>query len=191
MTRAFLAVYPDPAARAALATCLVGLASDVPRGVRWTSPEQAHLTLRFFGNLTDGDVTTAARVVSELTATREPFSLAWGGLGAFPGWRRPRVIWIGAGSGGAELEALAADLDDGFAAAGLGRADRPFRSHLTLGRCRDGAALDPVTLERLRRRPVDIPPGRVTAVCLMESRLGPRGAAHHLLAEARLGEGSK
>ena len=191
MTRTFVAVYPDTDARAALAACLARLAADVPRGVRWIPPDQAHLTLRFFGDLTDEAVTVATRVVSSITAARPPFTLAWGGLGAFPDWRRPRVIWIGAGTGGAELEALAADFDHGFHAAGLGRADRPFRSHLTLGRCRVGETLDPATIERLRSWPVDLPPSPVTVVRLMASRLERRGAAHHLLSDARLGEGAE
>jgi 2'-5' RNA ligase len=103
------------------------------------------------------------------------------GVGAFPDWRRPRVLWIGAGAGGEDLEDLARRLDLGFGEAGLGRADKPFKTHLTIGRVREGSRLDPGEIEALRREPFATPPFEVVALRLMASELTRDGARHGLI----------
>ena len=71
MTRAFVAVYPDDAARRAVSDFLAGAAAREARSVRWTKPEQVHFTLRFFGDLDDEGVRGLAGIlIRTLTAVR-------------------------------------------------------------------------------------------------------------------------
>lgn len=92
--RLFLALPAPPALHARLAAL-----QDELRAATWelrfTRPEDLHLTLHFLG-------ATPARLVDDLDrelgavahATR-PFDLACGGLGAFPSLAEPRVVWAG------------------------------------------------------------------------------------------------
>jgi len=106
-TRAFVAVHPDAAALAAVGDLLARLAEREPHAVRWIRPEQAHFTLRFFGDCDRAQVAAATRVMSEVAAGTRGFDLSLDGLGAFPDWRRPRIVWLGSGEGGRALEELA------------------------------------------------------------------------------------
>lgn len=189
MTRTFLAVYPDGDTTRKVLDLLDRFRRRVS-GVKWSPDHQLHFTLRFFGDLDDVELGVAREVLNgeapELTVGRIPLN----GLGAFPDWRRPRVLWIGAGAGGEELEAMARRLDLEFGRAGLGRADKPFRAHLTIGRVRDGSALSARDVEALQKEPFATAPFPVVELRLMASELSREGAKHAIIDSWPLGPGS-
>jgi RNA 2',3'-cyclic 3'-phosphodiesterase len=183
--RTFLAVYPDPATIRLINDKITGLRERFG-GIRWTPEHQLHFTLRFFGNLDDKALATAARVLEDNAPRTPALSFPLNSLGAFPDWRRPRIFWIGAGAGGDDLEAVARRLDIAFGEAGLGRADKPFRAHLTIGRLREGESLERPEIDALRGDTFSTPPFEVADLRLMLSRLGPRGATHEVFRTIRL-----
>jgi 2'-5' RNA ligase len=186
MLRTFLAVYPDASTLSRLAA-VAGSFRDRTPAIRWSPAEQLHFTLRFFGDLDAARRNTVVDVLGRMCPAMPRVSFPLNGLGAFPDWKRPRVIWAGAGAGGEDLENVARRLDLAFAERALGRADRPFKAHLTLGRVRDGQKLDADLMEALRTFPFSTPPIEVRSVRLMASELTPRGAIHALLEEVPLG----
>ena len=168
--------------------------------VKWVERENLHFTLRFFGELAPEDIARAIEAATAVTKVTPAFTLGIAGLGAFPVHGRPRVLWAGVGAGEEPLLALAAALDRGFVAAGLGGADRPFAPHLTLGRVRD-----PNAPRSRGPRPPRVPPQatapmreaiaetrcepvtfQVTSVAMVESRLSPRGPTYLDRAEMAL-----
>jgi 2'-5' RNA ligase len=54
------------------------------------------------------------------------------GLGVFPNWQRPRVLWAGVDC--AALNELAATVEAAVVALGCAPEPRPFHPHVTLGR---------------------------------------------------------
>jgi 2'-5' RNA ligase len=138
--RTFAAVVPPPAAARGLAAIGESLSSHLP-GLRWVPVENLHFTLRFFGDLTPGEIARAGEVADQVAVLAVPFPVELDRLGVFPGWGRPRILWAGCGTGSPTLEALARTLDRSLAAAGLGRADKDFVAHITLARWREPARL--------------------------------------------------
>lgn len=186
LVRTFLAVYPDAATQVRLTELTARLRTQLT-GVRWSPDHQLHFTLRFFGDLDEAARARAAAALAELTPTLAPVSFPLSGLGAFPDWNRARVIWVGAGAGKDALEEIARRLDIRFGEAGLLRADRPFRAHLTLARLREGERLDPTAVDLLRQSAFQTPPLTVSELRLMGSALGRAGATHTLLRAFPLG----
>jgi 2'-5' RNA ligase len=184
MIRAFVAVPVEgPVVRRRLA----GARSLVPplHGVRWIPEAQLHFTLKFLGDVEEGRV-DAARAATRRAARGEPFRLALEGLGAFPPRGGARVLWAGCGEGAAALSALAARVEEAFAAEGFPRDERPFSPHLTLARVKD-----PDAGRRLARALPSVPPEPfgavdVSSVVLFRSELGPRGADHTELLRAAI-----
>ncbi|MBN1882062.1 MAG: RNA 2',3'-cyclic phosphodiesterase [Deltaproteobacteria bacterium] len=149
-------------------------------GIRWVKPHGIHLTVKFFGNVDESripEISDAAGVLSGSGA----IDLAVGGLGTFPGKKRPRVIWIGI-TGDLDRLVTARDMLDG-ALSGIGfpREDRPFRAHLTLGRVKERI---PVALVSRLEQSRDISLGamRVEGFSLIQSDLKPSGAVYTPLA---------
>jgi 2'-5' RNA ligase len=103
--------------------------------VRWVEPENAHLTLRFLGRASREALAALDRGLRAVAARFPPVTLAPGETGAFPGWRRPRVLWLGLEDGGA-LAPMAGEIEAAARDAGFASEERAFRPHLTLGRVR-------------------------------------------------------
>jgi 2'-5' RNA ligase len=184
--RTFAAVFPSPEVLEALGSLRTELEPHLP-GLRWVAVENLHFTLRFFGNLTRAEIDRAAQAMGEVAPHCVPFDLELSGLGVFPSWKRPRILWAGAAVGGNTLEALARALEREFRAARLGKSDKPFKAHLTLGRWRDprGQDLDPA--RSACEGTETIGTFRVEETRVMQSVLGPEGPKYTVLYRARLG----
>jgi len=184
--RAFVAVFPSEAVGEGLAALRRRLEPALP-GLRWVAPGNLHFTLRFFGDLTGPEIERAREVLDRTAAAALPFPLVLTGLGVFPGWRRPRVLWVGVGKGGERLEALARVIERGFREARLGKADKPFVPHLTLGRWRESRGLD-IDAARAACEGMEWEAGlTVEQVQLTASELAPGGSVYTPLHVAALG----
>ena len=125
--RAFFALSPDDEVRETLAA----LGRDVARRCRGraVSPENAHLTLAFIG-----DVANDALPVLQSVGDRVPktgFVVNFDSLGA---WRASGVAWIAPAVLPPALLTLHSTLADALARVGFELETRPFRPHVTLAR---------------------------------------------------------
>jgi RNA 2',3'-cyclic 3'-phosphodiesterase len=152
----------------------------LPRGMRWSPLEQAHLTLVFLGDLTDAELRDVTERTYEAATGTRPFDADLAGVGAFPRPERARVAWVGWGRGAEAVARLRTALTRS-----LDRpADpRPFAPHVTTARARS-----PVDLGAwLGAAPAYRSPGwRVTAVEVTASELGSGGAVHTVVARCPL-----
>ena len=137
--RLFAAVRPSPEVLAEVATSVETLAPDVR--LRWTSPEQWHLTLAFYGEVTDQVTETLDIRLRRLAARTAPLTLRCSGAGAFARPSRARVLWIGVQGDREGLIALAASARAAGRRSGLDMPDRGYRPHLSIARARASADL--------------------------------------------------
>lgn len=124
-----VAVAATEELRRALAELQARLSGEA---IRWTRPENLHLTVEFFGATEPARIPELEAALAAAAARAAPFELRWGGWGTFGPPRQPRVLWLGEDAPGlAELHAAVAA--EWRAAGGTPEA-RPFAPHLTLGR---------------------------------------------------------
>ncbi len=173
MIRTFLAIPLSDEVRSRVAKIRDELAAQFP-GVRWVRPDTMHLTLRFFGDVSEESLEKIGDVVLSVGRLHPPFTLRIKGVGAFPSAVRPRVFWLGVD--GAPLKALYSALEKALANAGFPPEERPFSPHLTLGRSRDRHVRTGADLGRYRETDGGVL--TVDTVVLYESRLRPDGAVH-------------
>jgi RNA 2',3'-cyclic 3'-phosphodiesterase len=181
--RLFLAVLLPDAVRDAIAAAVAPARAVAPR-VRWVRAEHLHLTMKFLGERPDGDDESLAAAVAPAIASIPRFEATVRGTGAFPNFRRPRVVWLGMHPP-TSLGAIAARLDEALIPCGVAAESRPFRAHVTLGRV--GEVLTPVAAASLEQSLGQV---RIAAsfsvreVVMMQSTLGSGGptyrALHHL-----------
>ena len=153
----------------------------------WVGPAKLHLTMKFLG---DVDAAGAARlaVAADVVAARHrPFAMTLGGVGAFPNFRRVRVVWMGVESE-PRLELLHHDLELACGEAGFEVEGRLFRPHITLARARTPLALDRARpLARVARRVAYAASDEVQALGLLESTHASFGARYRRIHAATLG----
>jgi len=182
--RAFLAVFPSPPAEQALNAYVDQLRRE-QRGVSWVKPGNLHFTLRFLGDISPQQVEAAKQAADAAALGKAAFAVATGAPGAFPSLERPRVVWLGLEEGRGPLVGLAAELEQALVKAGLGKADKPFAPHLTLGRVREG--LPPSALPALLKRcPAPAVKFEAASLRLVRSQLDPRGSIYTVIHEAML-----
>ncbi len=179
--RVFVAVELPDAVRNALHEGTNLLRQSNP-AVRWVPPDNMHITLKFLGEITENRTARVREAVTAAAVRHPPFQVALGSVGAFPNLNRPRVVWIGVREGAEPLAALAADADSALEAEGFMREKRPFRAHLTVGRCRKPAPLAGASSAVV---PNDV--FLVDRVVVMESHLQPRGARYEVIGVCPLG----
>ncbi len=124
--RLFFALWPDESVRGQL-----GLYRPLLRGCggRLVVVDNLHITLAFLGSV---DVATRQCLEQAADAIPLPsFTLQMDQL-AF--WRRPRVVWLGAGKTPEPLLALATALKKAMIGCDLEPDTRPFQAHMTLMR---------------------------------------------------------
>lgn len=157
--------------------------------LRWVRPPNLHFTLRFLGEIPAAQVARAVIATKEALRTSPPFSVRIAGLGAFPSFERPQVIWVGTGEGAEALERLAGDLNSALARERFPPDPRRFRPHLTLGRTRDDRQWGDLVrvLQRFRDVPIGTQP--VAVVTVMESRLSANGPVYAVREQVLLGHG--
>jgi len=153
----------------------------------WTRPQGQHLTLKFFGDISQEDVNNICAAVQKRTVSETKLNLKIEKLGVFPDARKPRVLWCGVTGDVEKLIILQKKLDADFAAIGFPAEDRPFRAHLTLARIKDSRDITGMS-EALKKH------GEFTAgdfiadkLFLFQSKLSPQGAVYTKLAEFALG----
>ena len=160
------------------------LDSKIPsEAVRWTAPEQIHVTLKFLGKVETAALPELTDALANATRGSTEVRLTAESLGCFPSRKNPRVIWIGLSGDVAPLSKLQARVDQNIAQWAQKEEDRKFNPHLTIGRLREnamrhsrqtGAILESVTAPKFGS-------WTGTEIHLMQSQLSPKGAVHTIL----------
>jgi RNA 2',3'-cyclic 3'-phosphodiesterase len=102
--------------------------------VRWVRPGKVHLTLKFLGDIPVNSIDGIAEVIEDTVREYSPLKLITKGLGVFPGIKKPRVLWIGISGDIKPLLEIQGNLEKKLEIKGFAKENRPFKSHLTLGR---------------------------------------------------------
>jgi 2'-5' RNA ligase len=191
--RSFIAVELSTKARMALTDLQNRLKTVVPpNSMRWTAPQNVHLTLHFLGDVGSDDIEKITAGLSAITSLYSPFSVTLSYLGCFPNTRRPRIVWVGLAGDTASLVALHHDLGSRLKAAiGFRPDSRPYSPHLTIGRVKKGIPARHLSqlgqvLKQEQPNVGQLATLKVTEISLIKSELKPTGAIYTQLSRAEL-----
>jgi len=183
--RLFLAInFPAPVQRE-IATATAPLRECAPE-IGWTAEDRLHLTLKFLGEQAESRVDALAETLAKTAVQHRELLMTVGGIGAFPNFRRARVVWMGV-SQEARLELLHHDIEVAFEALGCELEGRPFRPHLTLARVRDPLPVDRIRALWREAKRIDYTTEFIVhSVDLMQSDLSSSGPRYTTLVSAPL-----
>jgi 2'-5' RNA ligase len=158
--------------------------------VRWVPVENIHLTLKFLGDVSLGNLEILKNMLQLEVSNHSAFEFSVGEVGAFPTPRRPRVIWVGV-EAPVELHQLQHGIEAETSRLGYQPEERAFSPHLTLGRVSRNAT--PNDLHQIGDVLSNYKVGylgavRVLKIELFKSDLQPAGAVYTKLFSASLKE---
>jgi 2'-5' RNA ligase len=145
--------------------------------VSWVKPGNIHVTLKFLGEVPEEKIEEVSSATERAVEGVGSFSMSLKGTGGFPNLRRPRVIWIGTGSGGEELSRLAERMEQEMEKIGFPKENRKFSPHFTIGRVKSPKNIEALAgkVESTEFQTEEI---QVTEVVVMRSQLHPTGAIY-------------
>jgi 2'-5' RNA ligase len=163
--RLFVAVWPP----AEVVNALAALDRPARSGLRWTTPDQWHVTVRFLGSMVDAEEGKGALAHMEAVAAPSQVMASAGPAVTRLG---PSILCLPV----AGLESVAAAVVATTADIGERPPERPFRGHLTLARAKRGVDLRPFT------GPAFSATWPVNEVTLVASVTGPDRARYQVVA---------
>ena len=151
----------------------------VARGIGWVPPCNAHITMKFLGDVPQANLEDVSQAVQTAVEGARRFDVELGGFGAFPNFRKPRVFWVGITKGLEPLRELAAAIDRELHLLGYEKEKRKFSAHATLGRIRKPGNYQ--ALEQAANK-AQYSSGAFTvpSVEIMKSVLTPQGAQYSI-----------
>jgi RNA 2',3'-cyclic 3'-phosphodiesterase len=186
--RLFLAINLTPQVRREVAAATAALRQAAPQA-SWVDEPLLHLTLKFLGEQSDDRLDEIQAAAARVAGRHRELVMTLGGIGAFPNFRRARVVWMGIAQE-ARLELLHHDIEVEYETLGVEVEGRPFRPHLTLGRLKHALTDDEVkALARVARETDYRTDFIVRSIDVMRSDLTATGSVYTTLVSAALRSG--
>jgi 2'-5' RNA ligase len=149
-------------------------------GLKWTRNGAFHITLKFCGEIPFKTVCKLENALEDGFALKRlrPFRLELSGIGAFPGFRQPKVLWAGIEGEEDQIHRVVSMVERAATAAGLDAERRPFHPHVTLARVPSVVSLPIGVFREINSRSDTWGEWTVCSVTLMKSELLPQGARY-------------
>ncbi|QKY16642.1 RNA 2',3'-cyclic phosphodiesterase [Halorubrum sp. CBA1229] len=163
-------------------------------GLRFVDPEQAHVTLKFLGEVDESDTDDSAPSLDDVIAAGElavadadvdPFECAIAGFGVFPSLDYVSVVWAGIDEGSAGLTALHEAIETETTALGVDPEEHAFTPHVTLARMNDARGKGLVR-DVVQNRDPEIGRFEAEEVRLVSSTLTDDGPVYETVASIEL-----
>lgn len=186
--RLFVAIKLEDALKKRLKECQDRL-KEAGSDVGWVDVQNIHITLKFLGYIEEEYLTRVKEIIKKSVQDIRPIYLNFRGIGGFPKFQRPRVVFVMVEDNMGCLATINSRLEEGFQALGVEKEDRVYEPHLTLGRVKS-----PHNIERLvklmeKYRDESFGEELVSSILLMQSQLTPKGPIYTKLEDFPLNTG--
>jgi RNA 2',3'-cyclic 3'-phosphodiesterase len=183
--RLFLAINLPVEVRREVEAASTPLRECAPE-LSWIPESRLHLTLKFLGEQPGERVDEIRDALAGVAGRHRELFVTLGEIGAFPNFRRARVVWMGVNHD-PRLELLHHDVEMACERLGFELEARAFRPHLTLARVKHALAEERMrALARVAKRTDYRTDFIVRSIDLMQSVLGPSGSTYTPLVSAAL-----
>ena len=181
--RVFAALPLPPAVVGALHSALAPVRRAHP-GLRWVTPGGFHVTLHFFGEVSEPGVAALLQALDDPALRTAAIPARLGNAGQFPPRGNPRVLWVGLERGEPEMRSYWSVFEEKISALGWTPDKRGFSAHITVARAGNSAIAG-------WDRSIEVPRTdfSVEECVLFQSILGRAGAQYVPLKTIPLGRG--
>lgn len=176
MKRTFIGVKikPDSKCKKIISSIQKELSGE---SIRWTDPDNFHITLAFIGNTEESLIPVISSVLDEKCSDHPEFELTLKSLGVFKSLDDPKVLWMGLHFS-EKLISLQASITNGLIEQGIKTDDKPFSPHLTLGRIKSIESQDSLKSLLLKHHSSEIQRTKISEVVFYESILQQNGPVY-------------
>ncbi|MFA7228393.1 MAG: RNA 2',3'-cyclic phosphodiesterase [Melioribacteraceae bacterium] len=150
---------------------------------KWEQKEKLHVTLKFLGDIDQGQIGKYAELLENILTDYCAFDLSFSEFGVFKRGNEPKILWLGL-KDNELLSELAEGLENRLAEFGFPADKRKFKSHITLLRFRGYEDQEKIlSLTGVKLPEINFKSDSVT---LYESRLLEGGSVYRSLKKIKL-----
>ena len=131
-------------------------------------PKNLHFTLKFLGEISENNIESISKKLTDVARSVQPFNIQLSGMGAFPNLSYIRVVWVSA------LSDDFINLHKSISSALPGN-NKEAKPHLTIARIRSPRGKDIIAKIIRRYEQASFGTMPVNKICLKKSTLTPRG----------------
>jgi 2'-5' RNA ligase len=153
---------------------------------RWVKPEITHLTLAFLGSISSEKIDSIGKILKKTAGQIKPLRLSLNQISCFPKPSQPRIVLADLKGDLGKLNGLAAEIRKGLKKEKVFFDQKPFKTHITLGRIKKRQNLK----EIIKKMKVKKQGFFAEKVILFESTLTQTGPVYHSLKEVSLKKAS-
>lgn len=152
---------------------------DSASGIKLTDPTQAHITLKFFGDVSSEKADDISSLISSAVsdAGTGSFDVSITRLGVFPSLDYISIVWLGVGDGANEITTLHEEIEKQAVNTGFDPEDNDFTPHVTIARMKHAGGKESVQ-DMVRDKSPDIGSFNVDTIQLKESTLTQDGPVY-------------
>ncbi len=110
--------------------------------LRWTAPENFHLTLAFLGEWPDQAIEAVTKVGQEIATSHQSLDLWLDKINGFPSKSKPNIVNVAVANEHRKLELLRQDLATALHGHGFDTGNKEWHPHITIARNNSGEHLD-------------------------------------------------
>ncbi len=151
------------------------------KGVKWVEEENLHITLKFIGEIKEEKIKEIEKILDEIQNKFKSFEVSLGELGGFPGFKNPRVLWIGV-SPPEKIEEIFNFIEDRAEKVNIEREERKFHPHITVARIKERKGIS------FEKKKFD-DKFKANKIVLFKSDLRPEGPIYTKIKEVKLKDG--
>lgn len=156
--------------------------------VKWSDPSRFHVTIKYLGDIEEELLLTdISDEINEKCKKFFPVIIECAGVGVFPNWKYPRVIWAGFSGVTDTIISMHEDLNDALQKFPIKSDVRTFRLHLTIGRVKAIGKKSALVKRVESLGPVSFGDVPVNKLVLYGSKLTKEGAIYTPLKTFNLG----
>lgn len=184
--RTFIAIELPDDIQERIAAVIADAASAGGR-VKWVEANNLHLTLKFLGGVEEAMLTSVQNALTDIAQRSQQFTMLLRGVGGFPNFKRPRVLWVGVDAPQTLLD-LQSRIESALEQIGFEREQRAFHPHITIGRVKASQGIATLVQRLSKHENETFGEVHVQQITLMRSDLTPQGPIYTPLSHHQLGE---
>ena len=131
--RIFLSI-PVPNVVKNIKQMLTSTCEDERVEIRWVKHNNLHLTVQYFGSVSDDISIQIRKEVDNIICSIKPFSLTISKTGCFPNTSKPSVLYLGVGGDIEALKSLVTKINDKMSQIGFKKDSELFIPHITVAK---------------------------------------------------------
>lgn len=157
----------------------------VTNKISWTLPDDAHLTIKFLGDVDADKVPIVEKVLEEACARQPAFEITSKEVNIFGKFHTPSIVWYGF-KRSKQLDDIHNKIEDLLVENDFLVVTKPFRPHLTIARFKESVQANIVKRQLMKNRINKPDQITVNKIVLFESELSPKGPVYTALKTVNL-----